>query len=146
MIELMFATSAFSTILSLITLIHDGTLWPAFDFMSRHKEIQFHFFAFSFCSTVGQLLIFYTIKNFGAVVLAMVLTTRILISIALSVFLYEHNITSIGFYGLALVFIAIFYRIKRKAETSEFIKWKGMGEQSEKETELVQEWHEHADM
>merc|ERR1719343_1821173 len=93
MIELMFATSAFSTILSLITLIHDGTLWPAFDFMSRHKEIQFHFFAFSFCSTVGQLLIFYTIKNFGAVVLAMVLTTRILISIALSVFLYEHKNT-----------------------------------------------------
>jgi adenosine 3'-phospho 5'-phosphosulfate transporter B2 len=146
MIELMFATSAFSTVLSLITLIHDGMLWPAFDFISRHSEIQFHFFAFSFCSTIGQLLIYYTIKNFGPVVLAFILTTRILISIALSVFLYGHKITSTGFYGLAVVFIAIFYRIKRKAETTQLIQWKGMGEQSEKETELVQEWHEHADM
>merc|ERR1711957_299982 len=114
--------------------------------ISRHSEIQFHFFAFSFCSTVGQLFIFYTIKNFGAVVLAIILTTRILFSIALSVFLYGHKVTATGFYGLAVVFIAIFYRIKRKAETSQLIKWQGMGEQSEKETELVQEWHEHTDM
>ena len=46
MIELMFATSAFSTVLSFITLVHDGNLWPAFDFIKRHSEIQLHFFVF----------------------------------------------------------------------------------------------------
>jgi adenosine 3'-phospho 5'-phosphosulfate transporter B2 len=145
MIELMFATSAFSTVLSLITLVHDGKLWPAFDFVVRHSEIQFHFFLFSVCSTVGQLFIFYTIKNFGALVFAMIMTTRILISIALSVILYEHKVTATGFYGLVLVVGAVFYRIKRKAEGRQLIKWQGMGEKSEKEIELVQEWHEHVD-
>ena len=145
MIELMFATSAFSTVLSLITLIHDGMLWPAFAFIRRHSEIQLHIFVFSICSTVGQLFIFYTIKNFGAVVFAIIMTTRVLISIALSVFLYEHKVTSTGFFGLALVVAAVCYRIKRKAEGKQLIKWKGIGEKSEGEIELVQEWHEHID-
>ncbi|KAL9190233.1 hypothetical protein ACHAXT_007444 [Thalassiosira profunda] len=145
MIELMFATSAFSTALSLITLVHDGMLWPAFDFISRHSEIQLHFFLFSICSTMGQLFIFYTIKNFGAVVFAIIMTLRVLISIALSVLLYEHKVTSTGFFGLAVVVAAVCYRIKRKAEGRQLIKWKGMGEKSQKEIELVQEWHVHID-
>lgn len=145
MIELMFATSAFSTVLSFITLVHDGNLWPAFDFIRRHSEIQLHFFVFSICSTVGQLFIFYTIKNFGAVVFAIIMTTRVLISIALSVFLYGHNVTATGFFGLVIVVACVGYRIKRKAEGRQLIKWKGMGEKSEKEIELVQEWHEHID-
>ena len=145
MIELMFATSAFSTALSLITLLHDGMLWPAFAFIRRHSEIQFHFFIFSICSTVGQLFIFYTIKNFGAVVFAIIMTTRVLISIALSVSLYQHKVTSTGFFGLVVVVAAVCYRIKRKSEGRQLIKWEGMGEKSEKEIELVQEWHEHID-
>jgi adenosine 3'-phospho 5'-phosphosulfate transporter B2 len=145
MIELMFATSAFSTALSFITLVHDGNLWPAFDFIKRHSEIQLHFFVFSICSTVGQLFIFYTIKNFGAVVFAIIMTTRVLISIAFSVFLYGHNVTATGFFGLVIVVSCVGYRIKRKAEGRQLIKWKGMGEKSEKEVELVQEWHEHID-
>lgn len=145
MIELMFATSAFSTVLSFITLVHDGNLWPAFDFIRRHSEIQLHFFVFSICSTVGQLFIFYTIKNFGAVVFAIIMTTRVLISIAFSVLLYGHNVTATGFFGLAIVVACIGYRIKRKAQGRQLIKWKGMGEKSEKEVELVQEWHEHID-
>eukprot|EP00571_Detonula_confervacea_P008834 CAMPEP_0172325698 /NCGR_PEP_ID=MMETSP1058-20130122/54555_1 /TAXON_ID=83371 /ORGANISM="Detonula confervacea, Strain CCMP 353" /LENGTH=568 /DNA_ID=CAMNT_0013042297 /DNA_START=126 /DNA_END=1832 /DNA_ORIENTATION=+ len=145
MIELMFATSAFSTALSLITLVHDGMLWPAFAFIGRHSEIQFHIFVFSICSTVGQLFIFYTIKNFGAVVFALIMTTRVLISIALSVLLYGHKVTSTGFFGLVVVVAAVCYRIKRKMEGKQLIKWKGMGEKSEKEIELVQEWHEHID-
>ncbi|KAL3823589.1 hypothetical protein ACHAXA_005570 [Cyclostephanos tholiformis] len=145
MIELMFATSAFSTALSLITLLHDGMLWPAFAFISRHSEIQIHFFLFSICSTVGQLFIFYTIKNFGAVVFAIIMTARVLISIALSVTLYKHKVTSTGFFGLVVVVSAVCYRIKKKAEGRQLIKWQGMGEKSEKEIELVQEWHEHID-
>ena len=145
MIELMFATSAFSTALSLITLVHDGMLWPAFAFIRRHGEIQIHFFLFSICLTVGKLFIFYTIKNFGAVVFATIMTARVLISIALSVTLYKHKVTSTGFVGLVVVVAAVGCRIKKKAEGRQLIKWEGMGEKSEKEIELVQEWHEHID-
>lgn len=144
MIELMFATSAFSSLLSFITLVHSHELGPAVDFVFRHKEIHLHFFLFSICSTIGQLLIFYTIKNFGAVVFTLIMTTRVLLSIALSVYMYGHNVGEIGFFGLVLVMGAVMYRVKRKAEGSQLIKWRGMDDS--KAQELVQEWHEHADM
>jgi len=144
MVELMFATSAFSSLLSLITLIHSDELGPALDFVFRHSEIHLHFFLFSICSTIGQLLIFYTIKNFGAVVFTIIMTTRVVVSIALSVYMYGHKVTEVGFFGLILVMAAVCYRVKRKAEGSQLIKWRGMDDT--KAQELVQEWHEHADM
>ena len=100
---------------------------------------------FSICSTIGQLFIFYTIKNFGAVVFTLIMTTRILLSIALSVLTYGHQVTGVGFLGLMLVLGAVLYRIKRKAEGKQLIKWQGM-EDDDKGRELVQEWHEHVDM
>mmetsp|Transcript_1366 Transcript_1366/g.2482 ORF Transcript_1366/g.2482 Transcript_1366/m.2482 type:complete len:464 (-) Transcript_1366:1039-2430(-) len=144
MVELMFATSAFSTLLSLITLIHSDELTPALDFVYRHSEIHLHFFLFSICATIGQLLIFYTIKNFGAVVFTIIMTTRVLMSIALSVYMYGHTVTAVGFFGLVLVMSAVCYRIKKKSEGSQLIKWRGMDDT--RAQELVQEWHEHIDM
>lgn len=143
MIELMFATSGFSTLLSLISLIHTKRLYPAIQFVYHHSEIHFHFFLFSICSTIGQLFIFYSIKNFGAVVFTLIMTTRVMLSIALSCFLYGHKVSSVGFFGLMTVLGAICYRIKRKAESQKLVKWRGFEEN--KSYELVHEWHEHVD-
>jgi adenosine 3'-phospho 5'-phosphosulfate transporter B2 len=145
MVELMFATSAFSTVLSLVTLIHSKELQPALRFVMDHSEIHLHFLLFSICSTIGQLFIFYTIKNFGAVVFTIIMTTRILLSIALSCILYGHKVSATGFFGLMLVMGAVLYRIRRKAQGQQLLKWQGMDD-SAKAHELVQEWHEHVDM
>lgn len=145
MVELMFATSAFSTVLSLVTLIHTKELYPALSFVKTHSEIHLHFFLFSICSTIGQLFIFYTIKNFGAVVFTLIMTTRILLSIALSCIMYGHPVSATGFFGLMIVMGAVLYRIRRKAQGQQLLKWQGM-EDSTKAHELVQEWHEHVDM
>mmetsp|Transcript_6019 Transcript_6019/g.5908 ORF Transcript_6019/g.5908 Transcript_6019/m.5908 type:complete len:467 (-) Transcript_6019:126-1526(-) len=143
-VELMFATSAFSTVLSAITLVHTNELSPALAFVMEHSEIHLHFFMFSICSTIGQLFIFYTIKNFGAVVFTLIMTARILFSIGLSCILYGHPITNVGYLGLALVMGAVLYRIKKKAAGQQLIRWQGMDD--DKGKELVHEWHEHLDM
>lgn len=142
-VELMFATSAFSTVLSAITLVHTKELYPAISFVVEHSEIHLHFFMFSCCSTIGQLFIYYTIKNFGAVVFTLIMTTRILLSIALSCVLYGHKVTATGFFGLVVVMGAVLYRIKRKAQGQQLVKWQGM--EDDKAIELVAEWHEHID-
>ena len=145
MVELMFATSAFSTVLAFVTLVHTKELYPAMEFVMQHSEIHLHFLLFSVCSTIGQLFIFYTIKNFGAVVFTLIMTTRILLSIALSCVLYGHKVTATGFFGLLLVMGAVLYRIRKKAQGQQLIKWQGMDDNA-KAQELVQEWHEHVDM
>jgi len=144
LIELMFATSACSTVLSMITLIHTQEVYPALSFIYSHPEIHWHFFMFSICSTIGQLFIYYTIKNFGAVVFTLIMTTRILLSIAVSCILYEHTVTGIGFLGIMLVVGAVLYRIKKKAEGQQLVKWAGIDD--DKGHELMKEWHEHGDM
>lgn len=144
MIELLFAMSTFSSVLSFITLVHSNELVPAIEFVIRHSEIHLHFFIFSVCSTLGQLLIFYTIKNFGAVVFAIIMNFRILISIAVSCVMYGHPMSYEGYAGLLLVFAGVCYRIKKKSEGQRLITWKGMDDDIA--AELVQEWHEHIEM
>lgn len=71
---MMFIMTAFSTIFSFVTLVHQDELMPFFTFVSDHPEIHLHFVAFGVCSTIGQLLIFHTIRSFGAVVFAIIMT------------------------------------------------------------------------
>lgn len=73
---MMFVMTAFSTIFSFVTLVHQDELVPFFQFVSSHPEIHLHFVAFGVCSTIGQLLIFHTIRSFGAVVFAIIMTVR----------------------------------------------------------------------
>ena len=44
-----------------------------------------------------------------------------------------------------LVMAAVLYRIKKKAQGQQLIRWQGINDDA-KAHELVQEWHEHVDM
>jgi UAA transporter family len=87
----------------------------------------------------------YLRQNYGAVIFTLIMTTRILLSIALSCILYGHQVSATGFFGLMLVLSAVLYRIRRKAQGQQLLKWQGM-EDGTKTFELVQEWHEHVEM
>lgn len=143
-VEMLFANNLFSTVLSLITLIHEGDLAPALAFVETHSEIHFHFFFFSVCSTVGQLLIFYTIRQFGAVVFAIIMTVRVLVSIVASSIIYDHPMTAVGLMGLVMVMSAVGYRTAKKARGSQLLKFKIL--EDERKKEMVHEWHVHLDM
>ncbi|CAM9839836.1 unnamed protein product, partial [Choristocarpus tenellus] len=56
-------------------------------------------------------LIFHTIRSFGAVVFAIIMTIRIALSILVSCLIYNHSVTEMGIVGLLIVFGAVFYRI-----------------------------------
>jgi len=143
-IQLMFVINIFSVVLSGITLIHTNELKPAIRFVYNHPEMHFHLMMFSFCSTIGQIFIFHTIKSFGAVVFSILMTTRILISIFLSCIFYDHTIDVHGYAGLAIVFIAIGYRIRRKIEGKHLIIYEGI--QDSEGPQMLKEWHEHLDL
>ncbi|KAI2492708.1 UAA transporter family [Fragilaria crotonensis] len=101
-----FATSAFSTVLAFVTLLHTKIDTSTLVHYQPPRN-SFALFAFSICSTIGQIFIFYTIKNFGAVVFTLIMTTRILLSIAFSCILYGHEVTGVGFMGLMMVMGAV---------------------------------------
>ena len=140
-VQMMLIMNAFSAVFSFITLVHQEKLSSAMTFVYVHPTIIFHLVLFCICSTVGQLFIFYTVKNFGAVVFSIIMSMRILFSTILSCFVYSHPIKELGFLGIAIVFGAIFYRIRRKTEGKSLIRWR----ENEEAKVIFHEWHEHLD-
>jgi len=68
----------------------------------------------SVCSAVGQLFIFYTIKNYGPLVFATIQTVRQLLSILLSIIFFNHPVNTMEAVGISLVFSALGGQILHK--------------------------------
>ena len=77
-------TTAFSTVLSLTAAVVTGQLLPSLTFVIRHPEAMWWILALSASSAAVQLVISFTIKQYGAVVFATIMTTRQFFAILLS--------------------------------------------------------------
>ena len=142
-LQMMLIMNAFSATFSFITLVHQEELSKCLMFVYNHPAMLLHLAVFCVCSTVGQLFIFYTVKSFGAVVFAIIMSLRILFSTILSCVVYSHPIQELGLIGLLIVFGANAYRIKMKMKGQPLIRWK---EDSEQSGQIFKEWHEHLDI
>jgi len=61
---------------SLFGLVTSGALFPAISFVTRHPTSFMDMSLLSIAATTGQLIILYTIKEFGALLFATIMTTR----------------------------------------------------------------------
>jgi adenosine 3'-phospho 5'-phosphosulfate transporter B2 len=141
-LQMMLTINGFSAVFSFITLVHQEDLVDCFSFIFNHPSMIFHVVIFIIFSTVGQLFIFYTVKNFGAVVFSIIMSIRILFSTIISCLVYSHPITELGFLGICIVFGAVAFRIKRKTEGQSLIRWR----ETEEAKDIFHEWHEHLDI
>ena len=101
--QILYVTS-FSACFSLLGLVSAGQLMPALAFVSRHPEALASVMMLSGAATVGQLFISHTIKTFGALLFATVMTTRQFISILLSCILFAHPLSGGQWMGTVMVF------------------------------------------
>jgi adenosine 3'-phospho 5'-phosphosulfate transporter B2 len=110
-LDMMAGVNLFSVLLTTTSLIQQGTFVAAADFASRHPQFVSHVIILSATSAIGQLFIFYTIAQFGAVTFTIIMTVRQGLAILLSCVVYQHPVSVVGMVGIVLVFIAIFARI-----------------------------------
>ncbi|KAE8038984.1 hypothetical protein FH972_011440 [Carpinus fangiana] len=103
-----FYTTSCSCILSLIGLILQGHLLPAIDFVYRHNDCFFDVALLSTVATASQFFISYTIRNFGALTFATIMTTRQLVSIMLSCVWFSHPLSWVQWIGAVIVFAALY--------------------------------------
>jgi adenosine 3'-phospho 5'-phosphosulfate transporter B2 len=143
-LQMMLIMNCFSTVFSFITLVHQEELYNSQIFIYHHPQMIFHLILFAISSTVGQLFIFYTVKQFGAVVFSIIMSLRILFSTLLSCFVYNHPITEMGFLGIIVVCLATGYRLMKKTEGKPLIRWKDST--VEQSGNIFKEWHEHLDI
>lgn len=115
--QMMAGVNIFST--SFSGLLCAPKFFSVFAFCADHPACIFHIICMSCCSAVGQLFIFYTIKKFGAVVFATAMVSRSIISVLLSIALFNHTITAVGAFGMAISFGGLICKVYLKYDKSQ---------------------------
>ncbi|KAL0390462.1 UNVERIFIED_CONTAM: UDP-galactose/UDP-glucose transporter 5 [Sesamum calycinum] len=99
-----FYTTLCSCMISFTGLLLQGNLPMAIDFVTRHNDCFFDIIILSTVATVSQFFISYTIRNFGALAFATIMTTRQLVSILLSCVWFAHPLSAEQLIGAVIVF------------------------------------------
>eukprot|EP00898_Chlorokybus_atmophyticus_P003425 jgi/Chlat1/4083/Chrsp26S08854 len=99
---------------SLIGLLAFGQAVPSLAFASRHIDLISGATIMSIAATVSQCLIYSTIRAYGALVLATMMTTRQMLSILLSCLIFFHPLTIGQWVGVVAVFSALYTRALAK--------------------------------
>nr|GMD15803.1 UDP-galactose/UDP-glucose transporter 5B-like [Ipomoea batatas] len=103
-----FYTTLCSCFLSFSGLILQGNLLMAIDFVSRHHDCFFDVLLLSTVATASQFFISFTIRNFGALTFATIMTTRQLVSILLSCMWFGHPLSWEQCVGAVIVFGSLY--------------------------------------
>lgn len=99
-----------SSLLSLSGLVSKGNFRAAVEFLLRHPQCMYDILLLSVAATVSQFFISYTIRTFGALVFAAIMTTRQLLSILLSSLLYGPPLTPGQGVGTVTVFGSLYVK------------------------------------
>lgn len=122
--QMMFFMNAFSTLITSACLLFPTALTPSFllpvgaqgsfnalsaalGFIASHPGVTFDLLLFSLCGAVGQLFIFVTLSHYGSLTLVTITVTRKMVTMLLSVFVFDHRLTGGQWGGVALTFGAI---------------------------------------
>jgi len=110
----MIHVNAWSGLISLIMLLAHNDLMPALQFSQDYPNFFIASVGLSLCSALGQVVIYHTIKKFGALFFAMVMTTRQVFSILLSCIYFRHPLSLGQWAGAATVFGTLYWKALRK--------------------------------
>lgn len=95
-------------------LLLSSDLAPAVQFSLDYPVFFASSIGLSICAAGGQLVIYHTIKKFGALFFAIVMTTRQVFSILLSCLYFRHPLSFGQWTGAGTVFGALYYKGARK--------------------------------
>eukprot|EP00931_Biecheleriopsis_adriatica_P107687 TRINITY_DN8200_c0_g1_i1.p1 TRINITY_DN8200_c0_g1~~TRINITY_DN8200_c0_g1_i1.p1 ORF type:complete len:371 (-),score=63.09 TRINITY_DN8200_c0_g1_i1:36-1049(-) len=99
-----------SIAISSFGLISSGSLLPSIAFASRHPAFIIDAGMLSASAVGGQFFIYSMIQQFGALIFALTMNIRQVVSIGLSYATYGHAITGMQGVSLVIVFSALFWK------------------------------------
>lgn len=131
--QLMFWQNMCSAVWLSLLLLVTGDGVRAIAFVTRHPSVMYNIMLFSLVSALGQNFIFYTVRNFNALIVTTITTTRKMFTVLLSIFVYNHAMVARQWVGLVLVFIAIGWEAAAKQAARKAMASKKVAEQTKEE-------------
>ena len=117
--QMMHGVNLSSIIITSFGLIASGDIPLLIEFFTYNPRAFLYNIIASITSATGQFFIFLTIKKFGPTVFTIIMTTRQIFSMVLSVLLFHHSFSLLSYIGAIIVFSVIFYSIFRRYLNSE---------------------------
>mmetsp|Transcript_3900 Transcript_3900/g.6826 ORF Transcript_3900/g.6826 Transcript_3900/m.6826 type:complete len:386 (+) Transcript_3900:79-1236(+) len=105
-----------SSLFSIIMLVSAGRLLSSIEFCVRNPPLLWDASILSVSAVAGQFVISYTVRNFGALAFATIMTVRQLLSIMLSNLLFRHGMTLAQWGAAVVVFGSLVFRSFYKAK------------------------------
>ncbi|KAM3159559.1 UDP-galactose transporter [Lachancea thermotolerans] len=87
-----------------LLLIDPEQALKAKNMITEDPEIAHYLLTYAACGALGQICIFYTLQEYGSLVLVMVTVTRKMFSMILSILVYGHHVTRMQWLGISIVF------------------------------------------
>ena len=86
-------------------------LFSAYSMIVESTEVQFDVLMFCLFASVGQILLFALVKEFGSLLWVTASVTRKLFTVLASVFIFNHSVNIIQWLGVGLVFAGLLLEI-----------------------------------
>jgi len=114
----MLYVSLCSAIISLISLISSNQFMASLSFSYQHSDFLRNSIMLSAAAAIGQFIILTTIKEFGALFFATVMTVRQVVSIILSCLIYMHPLSLAQWISSSIVFGVLYWKDANKPKSS----------------------------
>lgn len=114
--HLMFALNLFIILWNVpyLGIFHKGQVINALDLIHNDPEVLLYLFTYSLCGAIGQCFIFFTLEQYGSLVLIMITVTRKMISMLLSIIVFGKSVNLTQWTGIAIVFGGIIWEAMNK--------------------------------
>jgi solute carrier family 35 (adenosine 3'-phospho 5'-phosphosulfate transporter), member B2 len=104
-----------SAVMSVIFLIISGKALESIAFIAKYPQVLGDMTILSFSAVSGQFAISYTIKTFGALLYATIMTVRQFLSVFISNIVFRHGMHAMQWLGAGIVFCSLFYKSLAKS-------------------------------
>lgn len=113
--EQMMYVNGCSSVAAVLFLVSSGKLWESLTFVTRYPAVVTDMSVLSVSAVTGQFFITYTIKEFGALLYATIMTIRQFLSVLISNVVFAHHMSLLQWVGAVVVFGSLFYKSYAKS-------------------------------
>lgn len=106
---MMVAINKWVTIIAIVYSLCLGELWEMLSFIPKHHLFFWHLLGMGILSTLGQIVVYWMIKEFKQHFVPFVITTRKIFTVGLSIIFYDHPTNIWQILGLITVFGVVTY-------------------------------------
>lgn len=88
-----------------------GEFMPIVRFIFNYEDFGFHLFLFCLAGALGQMCLYVLIKKFKPSICALCAILRKVITMTVSIVLFNHETSLLQISGIVIVFLGIFYEL-----------------------------------